>query len=86
MFLQKILKTNSAAVQRYLESCSSDEKAQLLVDNAAAQHKHQQSLSPEDEAQILNKDAAAHRNNLSPFPQRKKPNCWIQMLPHKKIL
>jgi hypothetical protein len=60
-FFKQNLKTNSAAVQQYLEFLSPNGKAQFLVNNAAAQHKHQQSFLPEDKAQILNKDADAHR-------------------------
>jgi hypothetical protein len=34
------LKTNSAALKRYQESLSSDEKAQVLVKHAAEQQKY----------------------------------------------
>jgi hypothetical protein len=47
------LKTNSAAVKRYQESLSPDEKAQILIKHAAEQQKYQQSLSQEDKTQML---------------------------------
>jgi hypothetical protein len=71
-FFKQNLKTNSAAVKRYLESLSPDWKAQVLVKHAAEQQKYQQSLSPEVKDQILNKDAAAHRKQRESLPSKKK--------------
>jgi hypothetical protein len=39
MFLQKNLKTNSAAVKRYQESLSPNGKAQVLINNSVAHQK-----------------------------------------------
>jgi hypothetical protein len=68
-FFKQNLKTNSAAVKRYRESLSPEQKAQNLTNNAAEQKKHRESLSPDDKVQILTNDAAAHkkqRESLSP--------------------
>jgi hypothetical protein len=51
-FFKQNLKTNSAAVKRYQDSLSLDEKAQVLVKHAAQQQNYSQSLSPEDKAQM----------------------------------
>ena len=51
-FFKQNLQTNSAAVKRYQESLSPNEKAQVLVKNGAEQQKHRQSLSPEDKVQM----------------------------------
>ncbi len=71
-FFKQNLKTNSAAVKRYQESLSPDEKAQVLVINAAEQQNYQQFLSPEKKTQILCNDADAHRKQCETLPSKKK--------------
>jgi hypothetical protein len=71
-FFKQNLKTNFAAVKRYWESLSSDEKAQVLVKHATEQQKYQQSLSPENKVQILCNDADAHRKQCKSLPPEKK--------------
>jgi hypothetical protein len=46
-FFKQNLKTNFAAVKRYQESLSPNEKAQILVSNATDQQNYPRSLSPE---------------------------------------
>jgi hypothetical protein len=50
-FFRKNLKINSAAVKRYQESLSPDNKAQDLVKHVAKQQNYWQSLSPEKKVQ-----------------------------------
>jgi hypothetical protein len=60
-FFKQNLKTSSAAVKRYQESLSPNEKAQVSVKHATEQQNYRQSLSPESKVQILCNDADAHR-------------------------
>ena len=46
-FFRQNMKTNSAAVKRYRETLSPDEKAQILITDATEHQNHRQSLSPE---------------------------------------
>jgi hypothetical protein len=71
-FFKKKLKTNSAAVKRYQESLSPDEKAQVLVIDSAAHQNLRQSLSPENKVQILCNNADAHRKQRESLPPEKK--------------
>jgi hypothetical protein len=73
-FFKQNLKTSYAAVKRYQESLSPDEKAQSLVIKSAAHQKQQQSLSPapESKVQILCNDADAHRKQRESLPPEKK--------------
>jgi hypothetical protein len=71
-FFKQNLKTNSAAVKRYQESLSPDEKARVLVINSAAHQKQRQSLSPESKVQFLCNNADAHRKQRESLPSENK--------------
>ncbi len=61
-FFKQNLKTNSAAVKRYQESLSPDDKFQILTNDAAAHKKQWESLSPEQKVKVMTIDAAASKN------------------------
>ncbi len=84
-FKPNLKKTNSAAVKRYQEPLSPNEKAQVLVIVSAAHQTQWQSLSPENKVQILCNYADAHRKQRKSLPPEKKvKNLETNADAHKK--
>ncbi len=72
MFLQTKFENKFAAVKRYQESLSPEEKAQVLVTNATEQQNYQQSLSPESKFKYYAIMLMHTGNNASLFLRGKR--------------
>ncbi len=84
-FFKQNLKTSSAAVKRYWESLSPNEKAQVLVIKSAAHQKQWQFLSLESKVQILCNNADAHRKQRKSLcPEKKVKILETNANAHKK--